>query len=70
MVTEDVLYIRLTDVAALEGQDVEPEYWRALFVLKGQFVTLSVLGLADLPLSSDKMRALLASFVDQVGAGN
>lgn len=66
----DVLYIRLSDVAALGGQDVEPEYWRALFVLNGQFVTLSVLGLADRPLASDRKRGLLGAFVDQVEAEN
>ncbi len=66
----DVLYIRATDSAALEGQDVEPEYWRALFALKGQIVTLSVLGLADKPLSGADKRALLDQFVRKVRAEN
>lgn len=66
----DVLYILATDSAQLEGQDVEPGYWRALFALDGQIVTLSVLGLTKQPLSADEKRNLLEKFVSKVRSEN
>jgi len=66
----DVLYILASDSARLEGQDVEPGYWRALFALDGQIVTLSVLGLAKQPLAADEKRSLLEKFVSKVRSEN
>ena len=69
-VSGDVLLVRLIDGAALAGQDVDPDYWRALFVLEGRYVTLSVLALRDMPLPDDRKRGLLDEFVRRVKAEN
>lgn len=66
----DVLYIRAADTAEASGREVEAEYWRALFSVDGQIVTLSVLGLAAKPMSADDKRALLDRFVAKVKAAN
>ena len=67
---DDVMYIRASDRAAATGQDVEAEYWRALMSVKGQIVTLSVLGLRDMPLNTQVKRQLLEAFVAKVRATN
>ncbi|WP_284163848.1 hypothetical protein [Frigidibacter sp. SD6-1] len=67
---KDVLYILASDSARLEGQEVEPDYWRALFALDGQIVTLSVLGLTKQPLPPDEKRSLLEKFVSKVRSEN
>ena len=67
----DVLYLRATDTSkSTTGEDFEPEYWRALFALNGQIVSLSVLGLADMPLEDTAKRGLLEKFVARVKAAN
>ena len=66
----EVMTIRATDTAAAPGQNVEPEYWRALLTMKGQIVTLTVLGLKDKPLSADVKRSLLDAFIARVRAVN
>lgn len=65
-----VMLIRASDRAPAKGQDVEAEYWRALMSVKGQIVTLSVLGLRDLPLNAEVKRQLLEAFVAKVRAAN
>ena len=64
------MYIRASDRAAAKGQEVETEYWRALMSLNGEIITLSVLGLRDLPMKSEVKRQLLESFVARVRAAN
>ncbi|MGB7268160.1 MAG: hypothetical protein WBC90_01420 [Albidovulum sp.] len=59
----NVMYIHARDTAAATGQNVEPDYWRAVTTAKGQIVTLSVLGLRDKPISSRGKRALIEQFV-------
>ena len=54
------------DTAKAEGQDVEPDYWRALFSLNGQMVTLSAISLKTMPLDQSAKRALLEKFVGKV----
>lgn len=66
----DAMTIRATDTAAAPGQNVEPEYWRALMSIKGQIVTLTVMGLKDKPLSSEVKRALLDAFIARIRAVN
>jgi len=67
----DVLYLNATDTSQGEhGEQFEPDYWRALFIVKGQIVTLSVLALDDMPLTSDAKRALLEKFVAKVKSVN
>ena len=65
-----VMYIRASDSAPAPGQEVEQEYWRALLAVRGQIVTLSVLGLKASPMSSADKRALLEQFVARVQAAN
>lgn len=70
----DVLYLRLVDRSAGGSADgaqrVEPEYWRAILVLRGRMVTLSVLSHADRPLPPDAARPLLEAFVARMRAAN
>ncbi len=67
----DVLYLSATDTSKGDrGEHFQPDYWRALFVLKGQIVTLSVLALQDMPLDSAAKRALLEKFVARVKSVN
>lgn len=67
----DVLYLSATDTSKGErGEHFQPDYWRALFVLKGQIVTLSVLALEEMPLDSAAQRALLEKFVAKVKSVN
>ncbi len=66
----DVLYIRASDTAEARGQGVEAEYWRALMMVKGRIVTLSALGLRDLPLEPGVKRSLLEAFVARVRVVN
>ncbi|MCC7319851.1 MAG: hypothetical protein IT542_02625 [Rubellimicrobium sp.] len=68
---KDVLYLNATDTSKGEhGEQFEPDYWRALFIVNGQIVTLSVLALDDMPLTSDAKRALLEKFVAKVKSVN
>jgi len=67
---DDVLYLNLTDTAALSGQTVEADYWRAILALRGHLVTLSVMSLADRPLSSAEKRQILNTFTARMRAAN
>jgi len=62
----DVMFVSVRDTAKAEGQDVEPDYWRALFSLNGQMVTLSAISLKTMPLDQSAKRALLEKFVAKV----
>ena len=66
----DVMFVGVRDTARAQGQDVEPDYWRALFSLNGQIVTLSVLSLGTMPLDQSEKRALLEKFVTKVKTTN
>lgn len=62
----DVMFVSVRDTARAQGQDVEPDYWRALFALNGQMVTLSAISLKTMPLDQSAKRALLEKFVAKV----
>lgn len=66
----DVMFLNLTDTAALSGQRVEPGYWRAILTLRGHLVTLSVMSLADRPLGAAEKRQVLDAFVARMRAAN
>ncbi len=66
----EVLYLRLHDSSASEGQAVEPEYWRAILALDGRIVTLSALGLKDRPQTSGEKRRALKALVAKIRAAN
>lgn len=66
----DVLYLRIADQAAAEGQALDPEYWRAILPLRGRMVTLSVLSEAGSPLPPGGARAALDTFVARMQAAN
>ena len=65
-----VMYIHAQDRADAPGQDVDPDYWRALMAVNGRIVTLSVLALRDMPLTPEAKRSLLEGFVARVRALN
>jgi predicted small secreted protein len=67
---DGVMFIPAADSAPAPGQRVEADYWRALLALKGQIVTLSVLGLKAQPLPAEAKLALLQSFVTKLQAAN
>ncbi len=65
-----IIYVHAEDRASAPGQSLDPDYWRALMVVNGRIVTLSVLALTDRPLEASAKRALLDGFVRQVRAIN
>lgn len=67
---DGVLYLGLTDTAAQRGAAVAPDYWRAILVLRGHLVTLSVMSLADRPLTPPEKRRVLDAFVTRMRAAN
>ncbi|MCB2135671.1 MAG: hypothetical protein KDE08_06955 [Rhodobacteraceae bacterium] len=66
----DVLYIRLKDTALAAGKPVEPDYWRAVLVVRGHMVSLSVLGPRGKPLTDGAKRRVLDAFVARMRATN
>jgi len=68
---DEVLYLRAADAAAaVWGQPVEQDYWRAIFEVNGKYVTLTTLGLKDRPLGAAEKRRLLEAFVRSVRKAN
>jgi len=66
----DVLFLRIADKDAAEGQALDTEYWRAILSLRGRMVTLSVLSEAGRPLPAGGGRAVLDAFVARMQAAN
>lgn len=66
----DVLYLRVRDTSAPQGQPVEPEYWRAVLAVGGRIVTVSALGLRDRPVPSEEKRRTLVALIDRLRAAN
>lgn len=66
----EVMYIHAADKAPAPGQDLDADYWRAILVVKGRVVTLSVLALSDKPLAPEAKKTLLEGFVAKVRALN
>lgn len=66
----DVLYLRIEDRAAAEGQELDPEYWRAILPLRGRMVTLSALSQSGRPLPEGGARSILDAFVARMKAAN
>jgi hypothetical protein len=66
----DTLFIRASDNSPAAGEQVEPEYWRAVLAVRGRIVSLSALGLAARPLSSAAKRTVLEAFVQRVKRDN
>jgi hypothetical protein len=65
-----VLYILLRDRSSGPNGAVAPDYWRAVLLVKGRIVSLSVLGAAEAPPSPAAMRKLLDGFVARVRRAN
>lgn len=61
----DAFLIHAQDSSAADGtgQDVEPDYWRAILGINGQLVTLTALGHRSRPLSAAQKRAVLGAFI-------
>jgi hypothetical protein len=70
LAVSDVMYIRVQDRSGTDGAPVEPEYWRAIFSVKGRIVTLSVLGLGERPVAAATKRRTLDAFVGRVRREN
>ncbi len=70
LAVKDVMYIRVQDRSGTDGPPVEPEYWRAIFSVKGRIVTLSALGLSERPVQAAAKRRLLDAFVARVRREN
>lgn len=60
---DGMLFLHLRDESPFDGAEVTADYWRALLDVGPHVVSLSVLPLADRPLSEDDARALLDSFI-------
>jgi hypothetical protein len=67
---KDVMVLRLRDTSASSGASVEPDYWRAVFSVRGRIVSLSVLAMKAQPLSAAGQRRLLDAFVARVRREN
>lgn len=62
------LYLRAVDQSTAPGTD--PEIWRALFDLRGHFISVSLFGPADRPISRDEGLATLEAQVDRLLTAN
>lgn len=69
-VVGEMLLIRLGDRAPAPGVAVQETVWRAVFAVDGRIVSLSVIGLAERPVSARAHRALLLSFAEAVRAAS
>ena len=67
---DGVMFVHAEDKAPAPGQDLDADYWRALLVVKGRVVTLSVLALSDKPLTAEAKKTLLEGFVAKIRALN
>lgn len=65
---DDALLLHLTDTAPFAWGAVQPDYWRALLMVGGRTVTLSVLTPPDAALSRDDGLALLRDFMQALRA--
>ncbi|MCB2115291.1 MAG: hypothetical protein KDE00_03090 [Rhodobacteraceae bacterium] len=65
-----VLYLHVQDTAGMAGQSVEPDYWRAVFAVRGHMVSLSVMSLESAPVGDAEKRQILAAFVAAVQGAN
>ena len=54
----------------MAGQSVEPDYWRAVFAVRGHMVSLSVMSLESAPVGDAEKRQILAAFVAAVQGAN
>ncbi|MEO9826960.1 MAG: hypothetical protein ABJF50_21380 [Paracoccaceae bacterium] len=64
----ELLYLHAEDATVLPG--TSPDYWRALFDLKGRLVSVTLLGIAGRPISSAEGLAALQSQIEQLIAAN
>ncbi|WP_432637031.1 hypothetical protein [Albidovulum sp.] len=67
---DGALLLELRDASAARGQQVEPEYWRAVLTLEGSMVTVSALSLNSRPLSSGQKRRVLEALIARIRAAN
>jgi len=65
---DGLLYLRAADQSAAPGTD--PEIWRALFDMHGQFISVSLFGAADRPIGRDEGLATLEAQVDRLLSAN
>ena len=68
--TDNALVVHVRDASPSRPAAISDEYWRAMFVLRGALVSLTVTGLTDLPISGATGRHLLADFRKAMRAAN
>ena len=69
-ISDEVFILKVRDASPNSVSGLAPDYWRALFDLRGRIVTLSVNAFWDKPMSDGVGRATLAEFVARVRAEN
>lgn len=62
--------VKVRDSSPARARGLEPEYWRALFDLRGRIVTLSVIEFSDKPMSDAEALATLLDFINGVRLAN
>ena len=67
--SEDALYLHALDQSGAPRNAAE-DYWRALFDIDGRFVTISLITLADSPISRHQGLRTLNAQVDRLKAAN
>lgn len=67
---KDVMVLRLSDTSTISGASVEPDYWRAVFSVRGRIVSLSVLAMKAQPMAAAGQRRVLDTFVARVRREN
>ena len=68
--SDGVFYLAAHDRSTGRRNNVQAEFWRAVFDLRGRIITLNVTGLKSRPLSEAAGRATLEAFVRQVQREN
>lgn len=67
---DDVLYLNVKDKSDARPDDLGDRSWRAVLLIKGHLVVLSVSSHVDYPLTDSVARATLAQFVAAIHAAN
>ncbi len=65
---DDLLFLHASDDSAGPGTDTD--IWRALFDLEGRFISVSLYGLIDEPISESEGLATLTAQIDSLRAAN
>ena len=70
LTSDGAFILKATDPGRGRARGLAPDYWRAIFDLRGRIVTLSVIEFEDKPMSDKTALALLRSFVRRMRQEN